>query len=175
MQTFLCDVAELIAEQCVAQKESEELAEQLAESFEAIALYSRITPQVTALKFSESVLLGLIKDVFEAMEADLAFTSIPGREGYDLLIRREGSPHPFADPDGFAKGLVHAIPKDSASLEDHYYIVKDSRSIPEYERLCPEPFRFLATAIDHQNGFFGWLGMVSFKIGSRSATANSEC
>jgi HD-GYP domain-containing protein (c-di-GMP phosphodiesterase class II) len=165
MKTFLCDVAELIGEQCVARKESEELAEQLAQSFEAIALYSRITPQITSLGFSESVLQNLIQDVFEAMGAELTFTSIPDREGYSLLMRREGLSHLVADPDGFVKGLVDAIPKDDPCLQDHYYIVDDSRSFPDYQRLCAKPFRFLATPIEHQNSSYGWLGMVSFKTG----------
>ena len=165
MKTFLCDVARFIGEQFVARKESEELAEQLAQSFEAIALYSRITPQVTSLGFSENVLQNLLQDILEAMDVDLVFSSIPGRKEYNLLFGREGSTSLVADQAMFVKNLADAIPKEGAHLENHYYVVNDSRSVGDCQRLCPKPFRFLATAIEHQNGSYGWLGMVSFKTG----------
>ncbi len=162
MRNSLAAIAELIENWQFAQQESEQLTEQLGESFEAIALYSRITPQIMAFTFSESTLRTLMEDLFEAMGVDLIFTSIPSREGYSLFVRREDASSVDADPQGFIENLIDAISADTPSLEEQHFVVQNSRSVPNYEKLHPEAFRFLVTAIEHQSVPYGWLGMVSF-------------
>ena len=162
MRNSLAAIAELIEDWECAQQEAEQLTEQLGESFEAIALYSRITPQIMAFTFSESTLRTLMEDLFEATGVDLIFTSIPSREGYSLFVRREEASFLDADSHGFIENLINMIPADAPSLKDQHFVVQDSKSVPDYEKLHPEAFRFLATVIGHQSVSYGWLGMVSF-------------
>ena len=162
MRNSLAAVAELLENWESVRQESEQLTEQLGESFEAIALYSRITPQIMAFTFSESILRTLMEDLFEATGVDLIFTSIPSREGYSLFVRREEASSVDADPHGFIENLINAIPADAPSLEEQHFVVQNSRSVPDYEKLHPEAFRFLVTPIEHQSVPYGWLGMVSF-------------
>lgn len=164
MESVLLGVAELIGNWSFAQKESDELAEQLTLGFEAISLYSRITPQITGLGFSESMLNNLIEDLLETMRVDLVFTSILDREGYSLLVRGKEAPPIAADLNMFVESLINAIPADNPTLKDNYYIINDSTTVPDYKRLHSETFRFLVTAIEHQNKSYGWLGMVSFNM-----------
>jgi HD-GYP domain-containing protein (c-di-GMP phosphodiesterase class II) len=162
MRNSLAAIAELIENWECAQQEAEQVTEQLGESFEAIALYSRITPQIMAFTFSENTLRALLEDLFEATGVDLIFTSLPSREGYSLFVRREEASFLDADPHGFIENLIDMIPADEPSLKDGHFVIQNSKSVPDYEKLHPEAFRFLATAIGHQGVSHGWLGMVSF-------------
>ena len=74
------------------------------------------------------------------------------------------APSRVPDPGSFAKALIAAIPSDARSLEEGHYIINDSRTLPSYCRLHPEPFRLLAARVHHQTGDYGWIGMVIFDV-----------
>ncbi len=161
---LLSTTSQLISDWKLIQKESDDLADELADSFEAITLYSRITPQITTFGFSVAMLRSLIVELLDAMDADVAFTVMPNRAEHSLSISRPGEPRVPSDLDRFVRKLVAAIPPQSSSVEDHYHIVNDSRLAPGYVEAARAPFRFLCTAIEHQGDLYGWLGMVAFNM-----------
>jgi HD-GYP domain-containing protein (c-di-GMP phosphodiesterase class II) len=164
IKDLLTSVADMVATWRSGQKESDEMAEQLAQSFEALSLYSRITPQITSFDFSEEVLRGLMVDLLEIMRADLIFTSLRERERYNIIEKRSNA-ESIVDPPAFVDALVRAIPPEASRLDEQYYIINNSKSTSEYEKVHPSPFRFLITPISRQHDSYGWLGLVSFNMG----------
>lgn len=163
MEGLLLSLVNLVGEWTSAQRERDDMAEQLAQSFEAISLYARITPHITSFGFSASTLRALTEDLLETIGGDVIFTSLPGRPGYSQCVeRKDGVPIP--DRDGFIETLVKGIPKDKDLLKDDYYLVNDSRSVPLYDALGLPPFRLMITEVHHQNDAHGWLGLVSFNL-----------
>jgi hypothetical protein len=164
MRSFITSLAWLVEDWLAARKESEELANELAQGFETISLYSRITPQITSFAFSESMFLALTGDLLETMRADLVFTRIPSRNEFSQESENGRSRGTVTDTGTLITDLVKAIPSDASSLRDHYFIINDSRADQCYQRLHEKPFRFLAAAIMHQANSYGWLGVVSFNM-----------
>ena len=91
-QTLLNRLAGLMEEMWVSQEESEEMAEELSKHFEDLYLYSRVATQIKTLRFSNAMLIELIKEILETMRADLAFARLPGRKEYDAFMSVEGAP-----------------------------------------------------------------------------------
>ena len=164
IRSFVAGLAGLIEDYFTTRKESEELADELAQGFETISLYSRITPQITSFAFSDSMFHALTEDLLDTMRADLVFTRMPSRKEFSQLAENKHFSTRVADATIFAANLINGIPSGAPGLKDHYFIVNDSRVDQTYHKLHQEPFRFLAAAIEHQSNSYGWLGVVSFNM-----------
>ncbi len=164
METFLTQLARLIEDKWETQKEAEEMAEELAQNFEDLALYGRISTQIKTLKFSNQMLEVLMEEVLKTMREDLAFVQMPNRQEYNTLVSTDELSDRIPDQSSFVNELINAIPQEGISLEEDYFIVNDSSITPEYMRLHPDPYRFLAVKIIHNDRSEGWLGLVSFNL-----------
>jgi hypothetical protein len=163
MEDLLAALASLFGDWTSAQKERDDMAEQLAQSFEAISLYARITPQITSFGFSGTTLAALTEDLLETIGGDVIFTSLPGRSGYSRCFERKDGVS-ILDRDRFIETLLKGVPEDGDVLKDDYFIVNDSRSVPLYDALGLPPFRLIVIRIQHQSDTYGWLGMASFNL-----------
>ena len=164
-QTFLTHAASLMQESWGVQEESEEMAEELTKHFEDLYLYSKLATQIKTLRFSSSMLKGLIEELLETMRADLAFIKLPNRPEYDALISSDQAPAKPAELSSLIGNLIKAIPKNAPSLGENFFIINDSRESPGFQKLHPTPYRFLAVMTRHAENFYGWLGLVSFNLG----------
>jgi HD-GYP domain-containing protein (c-di-GMP phosphodiesterase class II) len=164
MEGLLCGMADLMKEHCVAQKEVQDLTEQLTQSFEDLYLYSRIGPKIKTLQFSARMLRDLCGEILDTMRVDLAFAELPARPAVSVLVSAEGLSEKAPDMEELVAKLLKNIPKDASSLEEGYFIVNDSTLHTEYAGLYALPYRFLAVKMQHNDEFYGWLGMVSFNL-----------
>jgi len=162
MEAFLPHLARLMEDTWVGRKEAQEMAEELAQNFEDLALYSRISTQIKTLKFSDQMLKVLMEEVLETMRVDLAFVRMPNRQEYNTLVSTDELSDRIRDQSSFVNELINAIPQEGLSLEEDYFIVNDSSITPGYMELHPDPYRFLGVKITHNGRFEGWLGLVSF-------------
>ena len=165
IETFLTGLSRLIEDRAISQTESEKMAEELSQSFEDLYLYSTLATQVKTLRFSSDMLNRLIQELLETMRSDLAFAQLPERPQYNSKFANETFSEEIGDLDRFMADLLAAIPPDEPTLEKNYFILNDSTSDPSYFGLCKDPYRFLAVRIQHDNHFYGWLGLVSFNLG----------
>ena len=164
METFLIHLAELLEYQIAWKIETEKMAEELALNFEDLYLYSRIGPRTNTLFFSNAMLKELTEELFETMHSDLAFALLPNHPDYNALILNERLSDKIADPKAFVESLVNEIPGGDDATEENYFIITDSNMVPKYNQLCQDPYRFLAVAIQSNENFYGWLGLVSFNL-----------
>jgi HD-GYP domain-containing protein (c-di-GMP phosphodiesterase class II) len=164
MEPFLTHLAGLAGETWANRKEIEEVAEELSQSFEDLSLYARISTHMRSLQFSGEMLKALVKELQETLRVDLAFIELPDREEYNAIVTGRELRDRASDQQAFAYNLIQSIPEQAPSLEQDYFIVNDSRAMPGYRELHPEPYRFLAVKVAHNSTFDGWLGLVSFKL-----------
>jgi HD-GYP domain-containing protein (c-di-GMP phosphodiesterase class II) len=164
METFLTRAAWLIEDKSMAQKEIEDMAQELTHSFEDFYLYSRVATQIKTLKFTSGLQMDLAKSILNTMRIDLAFIVLPDRQENNVVVGEETCSSKIPDPDNFIKDLIIAIPPGDPTLKESYYIVNDSRTSLGFRKLNEEPFRFLAAMIRNEDQFYGWLGLVSFNI-----------
>ncbi len=164
MKNFVSGLSQLIQQYWSALRDSEKMADELAEGFETISLYSRITPQIASFTFSDGMFRGLAEDLLETMRADLIFTRMPSRDELSQVAETGQLTSIVENTRNFLVDLVNAIPSDAPSLKDHYFVINDSRDDEAYGKLHNAPFRFLAAAIEHQANSYGWLGVVSFNM-----------
>jgi class 3 adenylate cyclase len=140
------------------------MAEELIRQMEDLYLYSHISTQVKALAFSGAMLRKLVRELLETMRSDIAFAVLPDQKEYNAFLVNEKSLPPAIHPETFVHSLIGAIPEDSSSLREEYFIVNDSRQNPVYQKLFTDPFRFLAVRIASSEASLGWLGLVSFNL-----------
>ncbi len=164
MKTLLTNLAELIEDRWTSQSEMEDMAQELTQSFEDLYLYSRIATQIKTLQVSESMLEDLLAQLLETMRVDLAFARLQGPKVYKVLVESSELSDKTSGLASFFESLIDAIPRSAPSLKENYFIVNDSRLTPGYGDLHPEPYRFLAVAVSHQDTFYGWLGLASFNL-----------
>ena len=164
MELFLTYLAGIMEERWISQKETEEMAEELAQSFADLHLYSRVATQIRTLKFSGSMLEDLIEDLLETMRVDLSFSELPQRQEYNVVAIKPAISHKVPDQKALIDLLIKSIPQNAFSSEEHYFMVSDSRETPGYGGLHPDPYRFLAVKMQHNDALYGWLGMVSFNL-----------
>jgi class 3 adenylate cyclase len=172
IEAFLNQMAGIIEDKMADQAETEELVMELSQSFEDLNLYSRIKTHGSTLQFTETMLKNLVEELRGAMRAELAFAIMPELKQYDAVIYDEELKDRIPDVNAFAKKLIDTILRDAPSLAEHYFIINDSRQSEEYRPLHSDPYRFLAVAIQQDDKFFGWLGMVSFNM--KEIFRNSE-
>ncbi len=164
MKTLLTVLSGLMEDKRIAQKEQDEMAEELSQSFEDLYLYSRIATNIKTLRLSSSMQKNLAEEILKTMQVDLAFIMMPERQESNVYICNPEQSVKIRDQESFINGLLNAIPPDAPSMADNYFIVKDSSTNPEYSKLHVHPFRFLVVRIHHEGSFFGWLGIISFNL-----------
>ena len=160
LEKLLVSVSSMMEEKWAAQRETEQMSQELAQLVEHIYLYSRIAPQIKTLSFSGGMLKELIGELLSTMRMEFVFSLFPGRPELDFMVgsrKMEGLPR-------FIQKLFACIPPDSPSLAENYFVLNDSRSVPAFAALHPDPFRFLAVRIQDKGKYYGWLGMASFNM-----------
>ena len=163
-EAFLSQLAGVMEYTWASQREAEEMAEELAQSFEDLSLYGRIASQIKRLKFSGALLKTLLEELLETIRSDLAFVEMPNRQEYNALVSKKEISDKIPEQKPFVINLIKSIPEDAPSLKEDYFIVNDSSITPEYMRLHHDPYRFLAVKVQHDGNFGGWLGLVSFNL-----------
>ena len=164
VQTFLTHLARIIESDLSSQIETEKMVEELSRSFEDLYLYSQIGVQTMPLNFSGKMLYALIDNLLETMRADLAFAWFVENPDFNVAIATKQVSDKISDPAALVEALKNQIPTEACSSKDECFIVSDSRSNPGYRKLHPEPFRFLAVAIETNDHFYGWMGLFSFNM-----------
>lgn len=164
VESYLTHLAALLEDKWTSQRESEKMAEEIDHSFEELYLYSKIATQIKTLKFSGAMQKDLIEDLVKIMRVDLAFTALPNHDEYNVIAGKPEISDKIPDQKEFLESLLNSIPKRASGLEDHYFIVNDSRTTPGYSKLHPDPYRFLAVKMQHKTDLYGWLGLVSFNL-----------
>jgi HD-GYP domain-containing protein (c-di-GMP phosphodiesterase class II) len=164
MENFLGYLATFYEENLTSREEVEEMAQELDQSFENLYLYAKIATQIKTLRFSGSLLKNMIKELLENMRADAAFALLPDRQQYDIQVVKPQVSDKFSVQENFFEKLINMIPLDAPMLKENYFIINDSRENSQYKDLAADPYRFLAVRVQHQEGFYGWLGLVSFNL-----------
>jgi len=164
MEKFLGSLAKLLQDSWEAREEVNDLAEELDQSFEDLFLYGKIASQIKTLKFSSSMLEGLINSLLINLRADAAFAIFPDKPQYNTLVAQQHLNTRYRNHMEFYQKLIDSIPAEVLTAEDKYYIVNRSSSNPTYGPLSPTEYRFLTVRIEHEEGFYGWLGLVSFNM-----------
>lgn len=164
MEEFITQVAGLVEDKMATNQEVEEMVEELSQNFEELTLYAKVANRLKTITFSGSMLKELIEDLLETMRSDLAFAKLPNRPEYNTLASTEKISDKVSDPSIFVDRLIDSIPLNAPSMEDNYFIVNDSKLTPGYEAQARGPYRFLAVKMQHNDKFFGWMGLVSFNF-----------
>jgi HD-GYP domain-containing protein (c-di-GMP phosphodiesterase class II) len=165
VRTFLNELADLMQEQWFSQKESEEMAAELTQSFEDLHLYSRIATQIKTLQFSSNMLKELIEEILETMRMDLAFAVLPERREYNVfLCKGNGFLEEGAPQRAFVEKLIESVPPNDAYQEKNYFVLNDSHTSICHRDLHADRYRFLAVKMQHKETLYGWLGLVSFNF-----------
>ena len=164
VQTFLTHIAQMLESQMSSQAETEEMADELGRSFEDLYLYSKIGVQTMQLNFSEKKIYELIEDLLETMRADLTFARFIENPEYNAEIASEHMSAKIFDPAAFVETLIKQLPSDERSLKKECYIINDSKNDPDFQKLHPKRFRFLAVTIETNDHHYGWMGLFSFNM-----------
>ncbi len=164
MEKFLGSLAKLLQESWEAREEVNDLAEELDQSFEDLFLYGNIASQIKTLKFSNTMLESLINSLLINLRADAAFAIFADNPEYNTLVAQQHLNKRLRNNMKFYHKLIDSIPAEVLAAGDKYYIVNRSGSNPAYKTLSPTEFRFLTVRIEHEEGFYGWLGLVSFNM-----------
>ena len=164
MEALLTNLAALMEDKWASQKEVEEITDELTQSFEDLNLYSRIATQIKTLRFSNAMLRDLTEELLETMRTDLAFAILPDRKEYNALVYNKDLFESAAERQLFAENLIKAIPEKASSLKNDYFIVNDSKETEGFVTLHPNPYRYLAVRMRHNDNIYGWLGLVSFNL-----------
>jgi HD-GYP domain-containing protein (c-di-GMP phosphodiesterase class II) len=164
MEKFMASLANLLHETWEAREEVNDLAEELDQSFEDLFLYGKIASQIKTLKFSNTMLQSLINSLLINLRADAAFAVFTDKPEFNTLVAQQHLNKRLRNDMDFYQKLIDAIPAEVIDAGDKYYIVNRSGSNPTYKPLSPTEFRFLTVRIEHEEGFYGWLGLVSFNM-----------
>ena len=162
MEPFLLRLTQVLEGGWTTRTELDKITTELTQSYEDIYLYGRLSSLIKTMHFSVHVLDDLIGEICDALHADLVFVTL-ARDN-QLIMKHNQLFDRVADSAGFAKQLISAVPKESPSLKEHYFIVNDSRLVPGYKELHPEPYRALLVTIEDGKKFYGWIGVVSFNL-----------
>jgi HD-GYP domain-containing protein (c-di-GMP phosphodiesterase class II) len=164
MQCFLSNLLIFFEENLTAKEETKELAQELEQSFEDLYLYGKLSTKIKSLKFSRSMLENLLGELLENMRVDITFASLPERQEYNFHVIRPEIYNKFSDSERFLENLIHVVSGYAPILNEHYFIINDSQEDSQYKALAMDAYRFLAVKVEHQEKFYGWLGLVSFNL-----------
>ena len=152
---------DLLEEQLALYDDTDKLTSELERSYEDLYLFARIATRIRTLRFAGPMLKELVADLLDTMRADLAIAKMTDRPGYDVIVRRSGTPCAIDDVEGFVARVLENIREEAPSFEESCAIVNDSRSIPFFRDLAPLPYRLLAVEVRHEDTVYGWLVLVS--------------
>lgn len=162
MEPFLLRLSEVLGGWWTTSTELDKMTTALSQSYEDIYLYGRLSSLIKTMPFSVHVLNDLIGEISDALHADLVFVTLDRDK---QMITKHNPPfNRMADSADFAKRLIAAVPADSTLLKEHYLIINDSRLAPGYRELHADPYRALLVTIQDNKQFYGWIGVVSFKV-----------
>ncbi len=164
LNDLLSGMADLIGQQTAHQQEIDDITEQLSQSFEELHLFSRIATQIKTLRFSDTMLRGLIEEIMDSMGADLAFAKFLQHGEQDVLVMEESLAHRLPDAQGLSDRLLSLIPLETKDPENNYFVLNNSETNASFRPLLPDPYRFLAVRIEHESEFYGWLGLLSLNM-----------
>lgn len=162
-QLITC-LAGIMEEKWNSQRESEQMVEELCRHMGDLNLYSKISAQVKALEFSGDMLKELSDELLDTMRTDIVFSLFSDRQDYDYIASTKHPSLKKVNLSTFIKQLINHIPAKANSLREGYFIINDSRLNPEYQKLHPDQFRFLAVPIKADQEFFGWFGLLAFNM-----------
>jgi HD-GYP domain-containing protein (c-di-GMP phosphodiesterase class II) len=162
MEKFLTDLLGLMEDKWSTENEVQEITEELTQRFEDIYLYSNIANRIKSLRFSSAMLSELAEELLGAMRTELAFVRLQNRPEFDTIVTKKEVAKKIPQPNVFVDALIEAIPKKTANFKDNYFLVADSKETTGFKVLHPETFRFLVVKMQHNDNFYGWLGLVSF-------------
>ena len=111
-ETFLSQLAGVMEYTWASRREAEEMAEELAQSFEDLSLYGRIASQIKRLKFSGALLKTLLEELLETIRSDLAFVEMPNRQEYNALVSKKEISDKIPEQKPFVINLIKSIPVD---------------------------------------------------------------
>lgn len=164
MEDFLASIVSIMEERWIAQEEARQMAEEINQSYEELYLYSKIATQIKSLKYSETIQRDLVEDLLGVMRVDFAFAELPYHNEYNVMAIKPSCSEKIPDPDAFIKRLLDIVPQNNTSTNDDYFIINNSRQAPEFTKIHPDPYRFLAVKMKNNRQFYGWLGFVSFNM-----------
>jgi class 3 adenylate cyclase len=162
-QLITC-LAGIMEEKWNSQRESEEMAEELCRHMGDLNLYSKISTQVKSLDFPGDMLKELSDELLDTMRTDIVFSLFSDRQDYDYIASTKHPSLKKVNLSTFIKQLINHIPAKANSLREGYFIINDSRLNPEYQKLHPDRFRFLAVPVKANQKFFGWFGLLAFNM-----------
>ena len=164
MERFLNQISMITSENLTAQEEVEEMIKELEHCFEDLYLYSKTATEVKTLRFSDSALNDMVEKILKNMRSDLAFAELSSRRQYNMHVSTDKFSEKVSDRKVFVASLIAMIPPDVPSLKENYFIVNNTRETPAFMGLASEPYRYLVVKVQHENNFYGWLGLVSFNL-----------
>lgn len=164
MERFLSGITTFVGNELGGQGEIDEMVRKLDENFEALYLYPKIASQVKTLRFSDDMLKLLMEELLQNMRVDAAFAFLSYSREYTLELVKPTVSRKLSTPGNFFKKLIDTIPPDAATLKEKYFIVNNSHETPNFKDLIPDPYRFLGVKVQHQEVFYGWLGLVCFNL-----------
>ena len=164
LQVLLSKLADVITDKWDSQNEIEEIAEELIQSFEDLHFFTKLATRIKIPVFSSTILLELIEELLDTMRVDLVFVVLPDNPEYDAEVSTEKFNESVPDQKSFSSSLLNAMPMSTYSMEEHFFVVSNSKLQPAYRQLHPDPYRFLAVKVQHQQNFYGWIGLASFNM-----------
>lgn len=165
MEPFVTSLAAVIEDNWRLASESEEMTSDLMRHYEEFNLFSRMGTQTKTFDFSKSHLEELLEEIQFLVETDLVFADLPDHPEYTFTTIQPGYSGDVSKLRNTASSLIETISRQYSDSEETYFILNNSKELPEFRSLHPEPYRCLAVKIRHDQTFFGWLGMVSFDLG----------
>ena len=164
LEVFLKQLGEVIIERWESQSEIEEVTEELIQSFEDLYLFSSSATKIKTLNFSGTILRELIEELLDTMRVDMAFVALLDNPEYNALVSKEEMAGRVQDQNAFSQNLLKVLPENIHSSEDNYFMISNSKDFPDYAELHPDVYRFLLVKVQHQEDFYGWIGLVSFNL-----------
>lgn len=164
VEPFLQHITEVLEGGWTASADTDKMATELSQNYEDLHLYGRLSSLIKTMPFSAATIEGLIGEILGDLHADLVFVRLTGSRNNQLIMKDDPLKNRVGDTAGFAGSLIAAIPEQAASLQEHYFIVNDSRLVPGYGELHTDPYRALLITIQGDRKFYGWIGVVSFNM-----------
>jgi len=157
-------LAGIMEEKWTSQREAEEIVDELGKHMGDLNLYSKIATPVKSLEFSGNMLKALSEELLDSMGTDIVFSLFSDRQDYNYITSTKHPSLKKMTLSTFVQQLIDHIPAEADSLKEEYFIINDSRMNPDYQKLHPDQFRFLAVPIKADQEFFGWYGLLAFNM-----------
>jgi len=161
-EELMTQFAGLIQERWESQAESEMLITELDRNYETLHLYSNVATQIKTLNLSNQMISHLMEEIKNNIRVDMAFSFMQNRPNYSKVVFKQELS--IEDKAKFAESLIQAVKAENISSDQGYYIINSSLDNPKFSSLHHDQFRFLGVKIQHEENFYGWLGIFSFNM-----------